>query len=135
MHSQMSLRVGVEGMLFWQKAVEKEMKNATIAFKFLDDNIVPGGYKHIDCHLIFDIKSVLTCKAHFIAGGHQTDTTKETTYSSIVSCNSICINLMITAPNDLDVLSADIKSAYINSPLKEKVYATVLERRMPEGLF
>ena len=107
------------GTDFWWNAIEKEMNNVTIVFDFHDEIVVPVGYKHIDCHLIFDIKSDLTCKACFIAGGHQTDTPKESTYSSIVSCGSICTALMIGALNDLDVLSADIQNACINSSLTE----------------
>lgn len=37
------------GTDFWEKAIAKEMKNVIMAFEFRDDNIVPIGYKHIDC--------------------------------------------------------------------------------------
>ena len=35
----MSHREGVEGMSYWQKAAEKEMKNVAIAFKFQGDQL------------------------------------------------------------------------------------------------
>jgi hypothetical protein len=44
------------GTGFWRKAIEKEMKNVMPAFKFWDDNQVSVGYKHIDCHMIFNVK-------------------------------------------------------------------------------
>ena len=55
------------------------------AFEFKDDNTVPPGYKHIDCHMVFDIKTDLTRKARLVAGGHQTDPPKESVYSSVVA--------------------------------------------------
>ena len=77
------------GTDIWQKAIEKEMKNVQVAFQFLDDNIVPPGYKHITCHMVFDIKSDLTHKASLVAGGHLTDPPKESTYSSVVTQDSV----------------------------------------------
>ena len=41
---------------FWRLALEKEMKNVMPAFDFPEDGKVPIGYKHIDCHMIFDVK-------------------------------------------------------------------------------
>jgi hypothetical protein len=48
---------------FWTKAIEKEMKNIEPAFEFHDDDIMPVGYQHIDCHMIFDVKITLERKA------------------------------------------------------------------------
>ena len=70
--------------------------------------------------MVFDIKSELTCNTCFITGAHLMDTPKQSTYCSIVSCNSVHIALMIAAYNDLDLLSANIQNAYINSPTEEK---------------
>ena len=97
------------GTDFWRRAIEKEMKNVLIAFKFLDDDKVPIGYKHINCHWVFAIKSDLTQKARLVAGGHMTDPPKELSYSSVVSRDSIRIAFTIAALNDLDVLAADVQ--------------------------
>ena len=52
------------GTDLWQKAIEKEMKNVMPAFTFLEqDDKVPIGYQHIDCHMIFDVKMDFTRKA------------------------------------------------------------------------
>jgi hypothetical protein len=57
------------GTTFWREAIDKEMKNVLVAFKFRDDDQVPVGFKHITCHMIFDVKMVgLICKVHFVAG-------------------------------------------------------------------
>jgi hypothetical protein len=44
-----------EGNTLWYDAIQKEMKNVQIAFKFLErDEKAPVGYKEISCHIIFD---------------------------------------------------------------------------------
>ena len=64
----------------------------------------------------------LTRKARLVARGHMTDPPKESTYSRVVSRDSIRIAFTLAALNDLDVLSADVQGAYLNAPTKEKVY-------------
>jgi hypothetical protein len=62
------------GTTFWRDAIDKEMRNVLLAFKFNDNNTIPIGYKHIACHMIFDAKMVgLVWKARFVAGVHLTD--------------------------------------------------------------
>ena len=52
------------GTDWWQKAIEKEMKNVMPAFTFLEhDEKVLIGYHHIDCHMNFDVKMNFTQKA------------------------------------------------------------------------
>jgi hypothetical protein len=110
---------------FWIDAIQKEMKNVHVAFKFLDlGERVPIGYKLIKCHLIFDVKMDFTCKARFVAGGHMTDPPSTLTYSSVVSCDSVRIAFMLAVLNDVDLLAADIGSAYLNAPTRERVYTT-----------
>lgn len=112
------------GTDFWRLAIEREMRNIMPAFQFLDDDKVPVGYKHIDFHMIFDVKFDLTRKARFVAGGHKTEPPKESTYSSVVSRDSVRIAFLIAALNDLDILAADIQNAYLNADTKERVYTT-----------
>jgi hypothetical protein len=114
----------VTGTTFWRDAIDKEMRNVTCAFEFRDDNAVPEGYTHIDCHMIFDIKSTLLRKARLVAGGHQTEEPKESCYSSVVSRDSVCIAFTIAALNDLDILAGDIQNAYLNAETKERCYTT-----------
>ena len=113
------------GTDFWRKAIQKEMKNVRVAFKFLDTGErVPIGYKWIECHLIFDVKMDFTRKARFVAGGHMTDPPSTLTYSSVVSRDSVRIAFMLAALNDVDLLAADIGNAYLNAPTRERVYTT-----------
>jgi len=74
------------GTNHWHEAIDKENQNVRPAFMFPDDDKVPIGYKHITCHMVFDVKMVgLIRKARFVAGGHLTDPPVESVYSSVVT--------------------------------------------------
>jgi hypothetical protein len=92
------------------------------AFEFRDDDKVPPGYKKIDCHMVFDVKVDLTCKARLVAGGHQTNVPKDSEYSSVVSRDSVCLTLTLASLNGLSVMSADVQNANLNAPTKEICY-------------
>jgi hypothetical protein len=115
------------GNTLWADAIAKEMKNVGIAFKVLeDDTKVPVGYEFMQCHIIFDIKiDGFKRKARMVAGGHMLDAPAVSTYSSVVSRETVRIALTLAALNDLDVKSSDIQNAYLCAPCEEKVY-TVL---------
>ena len=93
-----------------------------LAFEFCYNNKMPVGYKHIDCHMIFDVKFNLTQKAQHVAGDHQTEEPADSMFSSVISCDSMQIAFMLATLNDLDILSANVQNAYLNAPTKEKVY-------------
>jgi hypothetical protein len=111
------------GNNLWHEAIQKELKNVKIAFKFLEEgDKAPVGYKQIPCHIIFDVKMDFTRKARFVAGGHKTDPPALITYSSVVSRDSARIAFLLAALNDLDILAADIGNAYITADVREKVF-------------
>jgi hypothetical protein len=74
--------------------------------------------------VIFDIKVDLTRKARFVAGGHWTDPPSQVTYSTVVSRDSMRIDFLIAAINNIEILSADLGNAYLYAPTKEKVHTT-----------
>jgi hypothetical protein len=115
------------GNTLWQDAVRKEIKNVRIEFKILNvEESVPPTYQEIRCHMMFDVKMEGFCrKARFVAGGHTTDTPCAITYASVVSRESVRIELTLPALNDLDVKMADIGNAYLTAQLTEHVW-TVL---------
>jgi hypothetical protein len=120
-----ALRIDQEtGTTFWAVAIEKEMKAIKPAFEFKDDDVMPVAHQHIDCHMVFDVKISLTRKARYVAGGHQTEPTKDITFASVVSRDSIRIAFLVAALNDLNILSADVAGAYLNANTIEKVYTT-----------
>jgi hypothetical protein len=108
---------------FWKDAIQKEMHNNAVAFKFLtpEDNI-PLRYKKISLHMVFDVRMDFTQTARLVAGGHMTDPPSSLTYSSVVSRDNVRIMFLIAALNDLQILSSDIRNAYLNAPNREKVY-------------
>jgi hypothetical protein len=107
----------------WRKAIEKEMRNVMVIFNVRDDGKVPIRYKEISCHLVFDITSnTLAQKTRFVAGGHQTDPPKESTYSSVVSRDSVRLFFLFAALNNLDVLACDIQNACVHAATKEKIW-------------
>lgn len=80
------------------------------------------GSKFICCHMHFELKLDLTRKARFVAGGHMTDQLAYLTYSSVVAYNNVHLAFLIVASNDLDMMTADIGNAYLNTNTKEKVH-------------
>jgi hypothetical protein len=96
------------------------MKNIDCAFHFPKDGKAPFDFQKIDCHMIFDIKMTLERKARYVAGGHQTEPTKDVIFASVVSRDTIRIAFLVMALNNLEVLSADIRGAYINANAAEK---------------
>jgi hypothetical protein len=114
------------------------MKAIDCAFEFRDDDKMPPvgyqpvGYQHIDCHMIFDVKITLDRKARYVAGGHQTELSKDITFASVISRDSIRIAFTVVALNALEVLSADVSGAYLNAKAAEKDYAAQsLDRTRP----
>ena len=119
-----ALRIDEEtGTDFWRKAIEKEMRNVMPAFEFQDDDVMPVGYEKIRCHMVFDVKiGDLTRKARFCANGNETDPPKESTFSTVVTRDSVRLFFLLAALNDLEILSADIQNAYLSAPVKERLY-------------
>jgi Reverse transcriptase (RNA-dependent DNA polymerase) len=117
------------GTDLWQKAIEKEMWTIYYAFKFLEDNRAPVGYQKIDCHMVFNIKMTLEWKARYVAGGHQTEPTKDIMFAIVELRDSIQIAfLVVLALNDPEVLSG----AYLNAKAAKKVYILASKEFGPE---
>ncbi len=73
--------------------------------------------------MIFDIKMEdFHKKACLVAGRHMTNVPVTLTYTSVVTCETVCIALMLAALNLLGVMAADIMNAYITGPCKEKIW-------------
>jgi hypothetical protein len=119
-----ALRIDEEtGTDFWRKSIEKEMRNVMPAFEFRDGDKMPIGYKMIRCHMVFDVKiGDLTRKARFCANGNETDPPKDSTFSTVVSRDTVRLFFLLAALNDTEILSADIQNAYLNAPMREKLY-------------
>ena len=108
----------------WKRAIDKELKNVKIAFQPIsDDELLPVGSKKIPYHIIFDVKFDLSRKARLVAGGHRNpDVPSYSTYSSVVSRDTVRLSLLLAALNDLELIACDIGNAYLNAPCREKVH-------------
>jgi len=74
--------------------------------------------------MFFDMKmdGKFMRKAGFIAACHTTEVLSSSTYSSVVSCKSVCIAFLVAALNNLDIFVAGIGNAYLNAPCCEKIW-------------
>ena len=102
------------GNILWQDNIQKEITNSYNAFKILERHGKPtSGYTEITCHLVFEIKLDMTRKSQYVAGGHLTDLPTHMTYSSVFSCETVCIGFLVTAVNELYIVSEDIQNAFL----------------------
>ena len=108
---------------YWEQAIKKEMSNVRVAFEILeDDQSLPPGYSKCTCHIIFDVKMDGTRKARYVKDGHKTEEWEGSCYAGVVSRESVRIALTYAALNDLDVMAADIRNAYLQAPPSERHY-------------
>ena len=113
----------INGDRLWQAAIELEMNNVAVAFEILDINApIPIGWTKSSGHIIFDVKMDFTRKARWVKDGHRTPEPDQSTFAGVVSRESVRIALTYAALNDINVVAADIKNAYLQAPSSEKHY-------------
>jgi hypothetical protein len=61
-----------------------------------------------------------------------TEATKEQTFASVVSRDTVRLFFLLAALNDLDLLSCDVQNAYLAAPNKEKVWTKFTDQLGPE---
>ena len=65
----------------------------------------------------------LSQKARLVASRHlNKDVPCHTTYSSVVTKETVCLCFMIVAMHNRDVLAIDIGNSYLNAKPREKCY-------------
>ena len=112
------------GNTLWADAIATETKNVKVSFNILNDGeMAPRDHQFVKCHMIFDIKMEnFRRKARLVAGGHMNTAPAAVTYASVVSRETVRIDLTIAALNDLEVQCGDVLNAYITAPVKEKIW-------------
>ena len=75
--------------------------------------------------MIFDVNMSFTIKALFVSGGHHAEPLTSATYESVLLKYSVCVAVLFAALNYVDVLIADIQSAYLNVLCKAKLWIRV----------
>ena len=76
--------------------------------------------------MVFDIKldENFRRKSQVVEGGHTTTAPASSTYSSIVSRESVLIALTIAAINELDILACYIQSSYLKEKCRGIIWTT-----------
>jgi hypothetical protein len=74
----------------------------------------------------------LTRKARLVARGKMTVATKEETFASVVSRDTVRLFFLLAALNDMELLSCDIQNAYLAATKKEKVWTEFTDQLGPE---
>ena len=64
----------------------------------------------------------MTQKARYVAGGHITDAPTYTTYSRVVSRDTVRIGLFMAVLNNLDILVGDIQDDFLKDPTEKKIF-------------
>ena len=111
----------------WTKAVSREIMDVKVAFKSIEEgeNVLIG-YTFVRCHMIFYVNMEDFCrKAHPVAGGRLTDTPATITYTSVFFRETVCLDLLIAALNDLEVKCGDVMNVYTTDPIEEKIWTTL----------
>ena len=73
-------------------------------------------------HLVWDVKMDFTRKVWCVLGRHKTPDPIGSTYAGVVSHESVQIAFIYSALNGLDVCTADIQNANLQSPLSQQDY-------------
>ena len=99
------------------------MEDVSVAFVVLEDGKKPSAaHKYVFFHLIYDIKTDFTRKARLVAEGYRTPNPMTSTYTGVVSRESVRISFNYTALNGLDVWAADVNNVFLQTPYSEKYY-------------
>ena len=107
------------------------MSKILLAIRILDhEEARPVSYQEVPCHIVYNVKMDFTRKARYVAGGHKMKTPDTPTYASVVSQESVRIGFLLAALNRLEVMSADIAGAYLNTPCQEKVSVYYMQSRI-----
>jgi hypothetical protein len=107
----------------WRDALKKEMHNVGIALQVQEEGKgAPVGWSKVTGHIVFDVKMDFMRKARWVLDGHKTPNPIGSTYAGVVSHESVYISLTYAALNDLDVMAADIRNAYLQAPSSQKDY-------------
>ena len=101
----------------WMDTLAKEMYNVGAAFEVLDEREqAPNGWKKVIGHLVWDVKMDFMRKARWVLDGHKMPDQVGSTFTRVVSRESIWIAFTYAALNGLDILAADIRNSYLQAP-------------------
>jgi len=110
----------------WEKAINEEMTKVKVAWKTHEDHAPEEaregkvtslmGCQEIGCHLVFDVKMDFARKARFVAEGCKAEAPLQMICSSVAQKDSVHIAFLLSALNDIPLLSCDVMNAHLNTP-------------------
>ena len=124
----------INGNTKWQDAIEKEVKllrDLFGCFKIPKPNEITEEYQYVPLIWAFAIKFDGRARARCVASGNVTKDIKFDIYSGVVDLENVRIAFVIAALMELQVIAADVGSAYIQALTIEKMY-TVLGKEFGE---
>ena len=85
---------------------------------------IKPGYTFCGTNMIFYINMdfTFTRKARLVADGHKTEAPALITYSSVVSRDSVRINLTVASMNGHDIFACDIGNSYFNATCRGGIW-------------
>ena len=93
------------GTDFWEKAINKEMRKAWVAYEevldYTPDEVRANQvlsmrrFQEISCHLVFNVKMDCTRKTRYVADGSKTKTPVRICYSSVMWRDSVRIAFLL----------------------------------------
>ena len=107
----------------WMDALAKEMYNIGVAFEVLDKGQQASNHwKKVIEHLVWDVKMDFMRKARWVLNGHKMPDPVGSTFTGVVSWESIWIPCTYAVLNRLDILAADIRNANLQAPSSQRDY-------------
>ena len=107
----------------WDDAIETELralyKDHNCFKKLKGKNEIPSGYKYVPLLWVFAVKFDLRYRARCVAGGHVTADLEQDVYSGVVDLETAKIALVAAILTQLQIIAADISSAYIQAFIRE----------------
>ena len=103
------------------------MKYVKVAFKLLEeDNILPIRYTFFRGHMIFDVNMEdFSRKARFFASSYMMMSPDTMNYVRIVSCETVRLDILISALNYLVAKCGDVMNEYITDPIEENIWTNI----------
>ena len=116
----------MNGNTKWDDAIETELRalheERSCVEKLKDKSKIPNGCKHVPLSWVFAVKFDLRHRARCVAGGHVTDDPEQDVHSGIVDLETAKVALVAAILTQLQIVAADISSAYIQAFTIEKIH-------------
>ena len=123
---------------YWRAAIDKELAGliALRTWDLIPISEVPRGSNLMNCHYVFDVKrlrdaTVEKFKARLVADGNtqKFGVDYDRIFATVIKSTTIRLVLVLAAARDYNLTQIDIRQAYLQAKLHEKLYM-----RVPPGV-